>query len=136
MAKAFRSLVDDGTEVSVETGLRAAGKLQSVLDGRERGTDVLELKVQLGKISEAVRSVVPQSMWGRSSVRWMRRSIQNRSLTRPTRASGIMSSGVSGAPRKRCSPAVRHPHGAGPGRRAARDSRSGAGTGWDGGVKR
>ena len=64
MAKAFRTLVDDGTEVSVETGLRAAGKLQSVLDGRERGTDVLELKVQLGKISEAVRSVVPESMWG------------------------------------------------------------------------
>ena len=63
MAKAFRTLVDDGTEVSVETGLRAAEKLQSVLDGRERGTDVLELKVQLGKISEAVRSVVPQSMW-------------------------------------------------------------------------
>ena len=64
MAKAFRTLVDDGTEVSVETGVRAAGKLQSVLDGRERGTDVLELKVQLGKISEAVRSVVPESMWG------------------------------------------------------------------------
>ena len=70
MAKAFRTLVDDGTEVSVETGLRAAEKLQSVLDGRERGTDVLELKVQLGKISEAVRSVVPQSMWGRSSRSW------------------------------------------------------------------
>jgi hypothetical protein len=63
MTKAFRTLVDDRTEVSVETGLRAAEKLQSVLDGRERGTDVLELKVQLGKISEAVRSVVPQSMW-------------------------------------------------------------------------
>jgi hypothetical protein len=63
MAKAFRALVEDGTEVSVETGLRAAEKLQSVLDGRERGTDVLELKVQLGRISEAVRAVVPQSMW-------------------------------------------------------------------------
>ena len=63
MAKAFRTLVDDGTEVSVETGVRAAGKLQSVLDGRERGTDVLELKVQLGQIGEAVRAVVPQSMW-------------------------------------------------------------------------
>ena len=63
MNKAFRTLVDDRTEVSVETGLRAAEKLQSVLDGRERGTEVLELKVQLGKISEAVRSVVPQSMW-------------------------------------------------------------------------
>jgi len=48
----------------VETGLRAAEKLQSVLDGRERGTDVLELKVQVGQISEAVRSVVPESMWG------------------------------------------------------------------------
>ena len=63
MAKAFRTLVDDGTEVSVETGLRAAEKLQSVLDGRERGTDVLELKVQLGRIGEAVRAVVPQQMW-------------------------------------------------------------------------
>ena len=63
MAKAFRSLVDDRTEVSVETGLRAAEKLQSVLDGRERGTDVLELKVQLVQIGEAVRAVVPQSMW-------------------------------------------------------------------------
>jgi len=36
MNKAFRTLVDDHTEVSVETGLRAAEKLQSVLDGRER----------------------------------------------------------------------------------------------------
>ena len=63
MAKAFRTLVDDRTEVSVETGLRAAEKLQSVLDGRQRGADVLELKVQLGQIGEAVRSVVPESMW-------------------------------------------------------------------------
>jgi hypothetical protein len=63
MAKAFGTLVDDRTEVSVETGLRAAEKLQSVLDGRERGTDVLELKVQLGRIGEAVRPVVPESMW-------------------------------------------------------------------------
>ena len=37
MTKAFRTLVDDGTEVSVETGLRAAEKLQPVIDGRERG---------------------------------------------------------------------------------------------------
>ena len=63
MDKAFRTLVDDRTKVSVETGLRAAEKLQSVLHGRERGTDVLELKVQLGKIGEAVRAVVPQQMW-------------------------------------------------------------------------
>ena len=63
MNKAFRALVDDRTEVSVETGLRAAEKLQSVLDGRERGTDVLELKVQLGQIIAAVKSTVPQELW-------------------------------------------------------------------------
>ena len=63
MAKAFRTLVDDGTEVSVETGLRAAEKLQSVLDGRDWGTEVLELKVALDQTRQAVRSVVPQSMW-------------------------------------------------------------------------
>jgi hypothetical protein len=64
MNKAFRSLVDDRTEVSVETGLRAAEKLQSVLDGRELGTEVLELKVQLGVIRDAVKSTVPQELWG------------------------------------------------------------------------
>ena len=64
MNKAFRALVDDRTEVSVETGLRAAEKLQSVLDGRERDTEVLELKVQLDQTRAGGRAVVPQSMWG------------------------------------------------------------------------
>jgi hypothetical protein len=63
MNKAFRALVDDGTEVSVETGLRAAEKLQSVLDDRARDTNVLELKVVLDRIGQAVRAVVPQPMW-------------------------------------------------------------------------
>ena len=70
MNKAFRALVDDRTEVSVETGLRAAEKLQSVLDGRERGAEVLELKVALDQTREAVRAGVPQSMGGRSSRSW------------------------------------------------------------------
>ena len=43
--------------------MRAAEKLQSVLDGRDRGTDVLELKVQLDLIGKAVRAAVPQQMW-------------------------------------------------------------------------
>ena len=34
-----------------------------MLDGRERGTDILEMKVQLYQIGQAVRSVVPESMW-------------------------------------------------------------------------
>ena len=47
----------------METGPRAAEKLQSVLDGRDQGPEVLELKVPLDRIDEAVRSVVPQEMW-------------------------------------------------------------------------
>ena len=47
MNKAFKSLVDDRTEVSVETGLRAAEKLQSVLDGRDQGIDVVKMMVEV-----------------------------------------------------------------------------------------
>jgi hypothetical protein len=64
MNKAFRSLVDDRTEVSVETGLRAAEKLQSVLDKGDKGTDMAEVIVQVHRITDAVRSTVPEEMWG------------------------------------------------------------------------
>ena len=74
MNKAFRALVDDRTEVSVETGLRAAEELQSVLDGRERGTDVLELKVQWARSSLRSNPRCHRSCGRRSSRSWMRRS--------------------------------------------------------------
>ena len=57
MHRAFVRLGDDRTEVSVETGLRAAEKLQSVLDGRQRGTDVLELKVAWAAIIEKLEEL-------------------------------------------------------------------------------
>ena len=47
----------------MDTGLRAAEKLQSVLDGGERDTEVLELKAALYQTRQAVRAVVPESMW-------------------------------------------------------------------------
>ena len=50
------------TEVNVDTGIRAAEKLQS-RSSRAYVHDVLGLKVQLGRIGEAVRAVVPQQMW-------------------------------------------------------------------------
>jgi len=64
MNKAFRTLVDDGIEVSVDTGVRAAEKLQFVPDGREQGTNGAKIMVQVNHIIEAVRSTVPQEMWG------------------------------------------------------------------------
>jgi len=64
MLKAFRDLVDDDVQVSVDTGLRAAEKLQAVLDRCGQGDDVAEMRVQVGRIIDAVKSTVPQEMWG------------------------------------------------------------------------
>jgi hypothetical protein len=64
MVKSYESLVDSGTKVDVNTGIAAAGRLQSLINSRDYGHDLLVLKVQLGQIGEAVRSVVPESMWG------------------------------------------------------------------------
>jgi hypothetical protein len=64
MNKAFRSLVEEDAEVSVETGLRAAEKLQSFLDSRDRGVDVAEMWVKLDRLINAVKSAVPEEMWG------------------------------------------------------------------------
>ena len=63
MVKSYETLVDSTTKVDVNTGIVAAGRLQSLIDSRDCSRDLL-VKVQLGKISEAVRSVVPESMWG------------------------------------------------------------------------
>ena len=64
MVKSYETLVDSDTKVDVHTGIVAAGRLQSLIDSRDYSRDLLVMKVQVGKISEAVRSVVPQSMWG------------------------------------------------------------------------
>jgi hypothetical protein len=64
MNEAFRRLMNSGAEVSVDTGLRAAEKLQSLLDRREQGTDVAQMMVEVGRVIAAVKSTVPQEMWG------------------------------------------------------------------------
>lgn len=64
MVKAFGRLVADGTEVGLETGLRAAERLQAVLDARAPDSDVVRMQVEVGRIIDAVKAVVPTSMWG------------------------------------------------------------------------
>jgi hypothetical protein len=64
MVKSYETLVDSNTKVDVNTGILAAGRLQSLIGSRDYRIDIAEMRVQLGKISAAVRSVVPQSMWG------------------------------------------------------------------------
>jgi hypothetical protein len=64
MNKAFRTLVDDRTEVSVDTGLRAAEKLQMLMSMRDYDAEMAEMRLQVGRIINAVKASVPQSMWG------------------------------------------------------------------------
>jgi hypothetical protein len=64
MVKSYETLVDSDTKVDVNTGIVAAGRLQSLMDSTDYSRDLLVMKVQLGQIREAVRSVVPESMWG------------------------------------------------------------------------
>jgi hypothetical protein len=46
------------------TGLRAAEKLQSFLDSRDKGVDVAEMWVKLDRLIRAVQSAVHEEMWG------------------------------------------------------------------------
>ena len=63
MVKSYETLVDSDTRVDVNTGIVAAGRLQSLIDSRDYGRDLLVMKVQLGQICDAVKSTVPQEMW-------------------------------------------------------------------------
>jgi hypothetical protein len=64
MVKSYETLVDSNTTVDVHTGIVAAGRLQSLIDSRDYDHELLVMKVQLGHICAAVKSTVPQEMWG------------------------------------------------------------------------
>ena len=63
-ALTIRLLGRTDPEVNVETGLRAAEKLQSILDSRDRGVDIAEMWVKLDRVINAVKSAVPEEMSG------------------------------------------------------------------------
>ena len=60
MAKGYETLVDSGTRVDVNTGMIAAGRLQSLIDSRDYDHELLVMKVQVAAICDAVKSTVPQ----------------------------------------------------------------------------
>ena len=63
MVKSYETLVDSDTKVDVNTGIVAAGRLQSLIDSRDYDHELLVMKVQMAAICEAVKSTVPQEMW-------------------------------------------------------------------------
>jgi hypothetical protein len=64
MVKSYETLVDSDTTVDVNTGILAAGRLQSLIDSRDYDHELLVMKVQMNQICDAVKSTVPQEMWG------------------------------------------------------------------------
>src|SRR6476646_1901387 len=64
MVKSYETLVDSYTKVDVNTGMVAAGRLQSLIDSRDYSREMLVMKVQLAAICAAVKSTVPHEMWG------------------------------------------------------------------------
>ena len=64
MVKSYETLVDSDTKVDVNTGMIAAGRLQSLVDSRDDDHELLVVKVQMAAICAAVKSTVPQEMWG------------------------------------------------------------------------
>jgi hypothetical protein len=63
MNQAFQRLVNGNVDISVETGLRAAEKLQALIDAREAGVDTAAMLADMGRIVEVVRTFVPSERW-------------------------------------------------------------------------
>ncbi len=63
MNEAFRRLVDGDVDVSIDTGLRAAEKLQALTDARAGETDIADMHVKMGRIIDVVRTFIPSERW-------------------------------------------------------------------------
>jgi hypothetical protein len=63
MNEAFRRVVDGNVDVSVDTGLRAAEKLQARIDARAAGTDMAGVLAQIGRIIDVIHTFIPSERW-------------------------------------------------------------------------
>lgn len=69
MVKSFGKLVQEDTEISIETGLRAAEKLQAVMSSRDFAADVARMRTEVGRITEAVKTTVTPEMMAKISAK-------------------------------------------------------------------
>ena len=63
MVKGYETLVDSNTEVDVNTGMIAAGRLQALIESRASGTSMADMLVQMNRIINAVKDTVPEALW-------------------------------------------------------------------------
>jgi hypothetical protein len=63
MNRAFRRVVDGDVDVSIDTGLRAAEKLQALIDARAGQADMAGMRAEMGRVIEVVRTFIPAERW-------------------------------------------------------------------------
>jgi hypothetical protein len=63
MNEAFRRVVDGDVDVSIDTGLRAAEKLQARIDARAAGADMAGVLAQVGRIIDVIHTFIPSERW-------------------------------------------------------------------------
>ena len=63
MNDAFRRVVDGDVDMSVDTGLRAAEKLQALIDARAGQADTARMRAEMGRVIEVVRTFIPAERW-------------------------------------------------------------------------
>ncbi len=63
MNEAFRRLVDGDVDVGVDTGLRAAEKLQALIDARAAGADMASVLAQMDRIIDVMHTFIPKHRW-------------------------------------------------------------------------
>jgi hypothetical protein len=63
MNEAFRRLVDGDVDVSVDTGLRAAERLQALIDARAAGADMASALAQMDRIIDVMKTFIPSDRW-------------------------------------------------------------------------
>lgn len=63
MNEAFRRLVDGSMDVGIDTGLRAAEKLQALVDARAADADMTRVLADVDRIIKVVHAFIPQDRW-------------------------------------------------------------------------
>lgn len=64
MVKGYQALMETETVVDINTAMTAANRLQALVDARSSQGDITDIWVKMNRVIEAVRTVVPERMWG------------------------------------------------------------------------
>jgi len=64
IVRGYETLVNPDTKGDENSGMIAAGRLQSLIDSHAGRPDMAQVRLQINQILDPVKAVVPQSMWG------------------------------------------------------------------------